>query len=154
MKVGVARETAHGERRVALVPEALGKLTAAGCEILVEAGAGAGAMIPDQAFTDAGGTIVSTADLYATADVILHLGRDVAFEELPGGIAIVSLADVSETAIEARLMTALLGEEGCREAAICLGDLQGEEETLQRIAVRMLDAVCAALTPDGAAVVS
>lgn len=90
----------------------------------------------------------------ATADVILHLGRDVSLEELPAGIALVSLADVSETAIEARLMTALLGEEGCREAAVRLGDLQGEEETLQRIAVRMLDAVCAALTPDGAAVVS
>ena len=65
MKVGVARETAAGERRVALVPEALGKLTAAGLEILVEAGAGAGAMIPDQAFMDAGATVVSTADLYA-----------------------------------------------------------------------------------------
>ena len=60
MKVGVARETAPGERRVALVPEALGKLTAAGLEVLVEAGAGAGAMIPDQAYTDAGATVVST----------------------------------------------------------------------------------------------
>ena len=36
MKVGVAKETAPGERRVALVPEALGKLKAAGLEILVE----------------------------------------------------------------------------------------------------------------------
>ena len=41
MKVGVAKETAPGERRVALVPEALGKLTAAGLEILVEHDAGA-----------------------------------------------------------------------------------------------------------------
>ena len=59
MKVGVAKETAPGERRVALVPEALGKLTAAGLEILVEAGAGAGAAIPDPAYADAGATIVS-----------------------------------------------------------------------------------------------
>ena len=80
MKVGVARETAHGERRVALVPEALGKLTAAGCEILVEAGAGAGAMIPDQAFTDAGARIVGTADLYAAADVILRVQKPSAEE--------------------------------------------------------------------------
>ena len=65
MKVGVARETAAGERRVALVPEALGKLTAAGLEILVEAGAGAGAVIPDSAFTDAGATVVTTDELYA-----------------------------------------------------------------------------------------
>ena len=54
MKVGVARETAAGERRVALVPEALGKLQAAGLEILVEAGAGAGALIRTRPYTDAG----------------------------------------------------------------------------------------------------
>jgi NAD(P) transhydrogenase subunit alpha len=80
MKVGVAGETAHGERRVALVPEALGKLTAAGLEILVEAGAGAGAMIPDQAFTNAGARVVSTEDLYATADVILRVQKPSAEE--------------------------------------------------------------------------
>jgi NAD(P) transhydrogenase subunit alpha len=75
MKVGVARESAPGERRVALVPEALGKLTAAGLEILVEAGAGAGAQIPDQQFVDAGAKIVSTAELYAEADVILRVQK-------------------------------------------------------------------------------
>ena len=75
MKVGVARETAAGERRVALVPEALGKLTAAGLEILVEAGAGAGAAIPDQAFTDAGASVVTTDALYAAADVILRVQK-------------------------------------------------------------------------------
>ena len=63
MKVGVAKETAAGERRVALVPEALGRLTSAGLEILVERGAGAGALIPDQAFADAGATLVSTDEL-------------------------------------------------------------------------------------------
>ena len=47
MKVGVAKETAPGERRVALVPEALGTLQAAGLEILVDSGAGNGAAIPD-----------------------------------------------------------------------------------------------------------
>jgi H+-translocating NAD(P) transhydrogenase subunit alpha len=80
MKVGVARETAAGERRVALVPEELGKLTAAGLEILVEAGAGAGAMIPDQAFTDAGASIVDTEGLYADADVILRVQKPAADE--------------------------------------------------------------------------
>ncbi len=75
MKVGVARETVAGERRVALVPEALGKLTAAGLEILVEAGAGSGAAIPDQAYTDAGATVVATVDLYAAADVILRVQK-------------------------------------------------------------------------------
>lgn len=75
MKVGVARETAPGERRVALVPEALGKLTAAGLEILIERGAGDGAFLPDQAYADAGATIVSADELYAQADVILRVQK-------------------------------------------------------------------------------
>src|SRR5438034_3148471 len=75
MKVGVARESAPGERRVALVPEALGKLRAAGLEILVERDAGAGAAIPDQAYVDAGATIVSTADLYGQSDVVLRVQK-------------------------------------------------------------------------------
>lgn len=73
MKVGVAKETAPGERRVALVPEALGKLTAAGLEILIERGAGDGAFLPDQAYADAGATIVSLDELYAQADIILRV---------------------------------------------------------------------------------
>jgi NAD(P) transhydrogenase subunit alpha len=93
MKLGVARETAAGERRVALVPEALGKLTAAGLEILVEAGAGAGAAIPDQAFAEAGATIVTADALYATADVILRVHKPVGAEvsKLRRGQAVVGL---------------------------------------------------------------
>ena len=93
MKVGVARETAAGERRVALVPEALGKLTAAGLEILVEAGAGAGSAIPDQAFADAGAKVVSTDELYAAADVILRVQKPAGAEvsKLRSGQAVVGL---------------------------------------------------------------
>ncbi len=93
MKVGVARETAAGERRVALVPEALGKLTAAGLEILVEAGAGDGAAIPDQAFADAGATIVPTEALYAGADVVLRVQKPAGGEvsRLRRGQAVVGL---------------------------------------------------------------
>ena len=76
MKIGVAKETAPGERRVALVPEVLGKLKAAGLDILVERGAGAGAAIPDQAFAEAGATIVIDASsCYAQADVILRVAK-------------------------------------------------------------------------------
>jgi NAD(P) transhydrogenase subunit alpha len=75
MKVGVAKETAPGERRVALVPEALGRLTAAGLEILVEAGAGAGAMIPDQAYAEAGAKVVKGGELFAQSDVILKVQK-------------------------------------------------------------------------------
>ncbi len=75
MKVGVAKETAPGERRVALVPEALGKLKAAGLEVLVEKGAGAGAAIPDDAFAAAGAEVVSTDALYQQSDVVLRVAR-------------------------------------------------------------------------------
>ncbi len=93
MKVGVAKETAAGERRVALVPEALGKLTAAGLEVLVEAGAGDGAMIPDQAFRDAGATVVATDELYAQSDVILRVQKPAGAEiaRLRSGQALVGL---------------------------------------------------------------
>ena len=80
MKVGVARETAPGERRVALVPEAIGKLTAAGLDVLVESGAGSGALIPDGVFADAGATIVSAVELYAQSDVILRVQKPSADE--------------------------------------------------------------------------
>ena len=75
MKVGVAKETAPGERRVALVPEVLGKLKTAGLEILVERGAGAGSSIPDAAYQEAGATIVSTDGLYKSADAILRVAK-------------------------------------------------------------------------------
>ncbi len=75
MKVAVIKETAPGERRVALVPEAVPKLTQAGLEVLVEAGAGDGAWFPDSAYSEAGATIVTTNDLFKTADVILTVTR-------------------------------------------------------------------------------
>jgi NAD(P) transhydrogenase subunit alpha len=93
MKVGVARETAPGEARVALVPDALAKLTAAGLEVLVEKGAGTGALIPDSAFTDAGAKIVSTDDLYAQSDVVLRVQKPSADEakHLRKGQAVIGL---------------------------------------------------------------
>lgn len=55
--VGVPKESAEGERRVALVPKVIEKLRGRGAEIVVESGAGLGALIPDDAFTEAGATI-------------------------------------------------------------------------------------------------
>ena len=93
MKVGVAKETAPGERRVALVPEVLGKLTAVGLRLLVERGAGAGAAIPDAAYEAAGATIVSTDELYASADVVLRVAKPSAAEvaKLRSGQAVLGL---------------------------------------------------------------
>ncbi|GAA1314694.1 Re/Si-specific NAD(P)(+) transhydrogenase subunit alpha [Pseudonocardia xinjiangensis] len=55
--MGVPRESAAGERRVALVPKVVEKLRSRGVEIVVEAGAGLGALIPDELYTAAGATI-------------------------------------------------------------------------------------------------
>src|SRR2546421_5244386 len=57
MRVGVPRETTAGERRVALVPETVGKLAAGGFELVVEKDAGAAASFPDDAYSQAGATI-------------------------------------------------------------------------------------------------
>ena len=57
MNIGVPKETLEGERRVALVPEVIKKLTAKGHEVVVESGAGVAALVPDDLFTAAGATI-------------------------------------------------------------------------------------------------
>jgi NAD(P) transhydrogenase subunit alpha len=73
MRIGVPRETADGERRVALVPEVVRKLSAVeSTEVLVERGAGVGAVIPDEAFADAGAQLVDAAAALG-ADVVLKV---------------------------------------------------------------------------------
>ena len=57
MRIGVPKETAPGERRVALVPDVVRRLTGQGHEVVVEPGAGAQAGIPDELFADAGATL-------------------------------------------------------------------------------------------------
>ena len=106
MKVGVAKETAPGERRVALVPETLGKLQAAGCEILVESGAGAGSAFLDSAYAEAGATVVPTDQLYAQSDVILKVAKPSAAEvaKLRSGQAVVGfLAPLIDPALAKEL---------------------------------------------------
>ena len=69
MRVGVVAERRAGERRVALVPDAIGRLTAEGLEVAVERGAGAGAFATDDAYVVAGATVVD--DVLADSDVVL-----------------------------------------------------------------------------------
>ncbi|HVS29790.1 MAG TPA: Re/Si-specific NAD(P)(+) transhydrogenase subunit alpha [Solirubrobacteraceae bacterium] len=73
MRVGVPKETADGERRVALVPEAVRKLAGAGLEIVVESGAGAAAVIPDEAFAEAGATVTADSAAIWGADVVVKV---------------------------------------------------------------------------------
>jgi NAD(P) transhydrogenase subunit alpha len=74
MKVAVVKETGPGERRVALVPETVAKLRAAGLDVLVESGAGDGAWLADGSYAEAGAAIVSRAEAWA-ADAIVMVGK-------------------------------------------------------------------------------
>jgi H+-translocating NAD(P) transhydrogenase subunit alpha len=67
MRIGVPKEIAEREHRVALVPEVVGKLSGQGHEILVERGAGGGALLPDSQFEQAGAQLVD--DVWS-ADVV------------------------------------------------------------------------------------
>jgi NAD(P) transhydrogenase subunit alpha len=76
MKIGVPREIAAGERRVALTPDAAATLVGAGLEIVIETGAGDGAFQSDAAFQQAGARIAPDADaLYAGANVVLKVQK-------------------------------------------------------------------------------
>ncbi len=76
MKIAVPRETAEGETRVALTPQIAGQLVADGLEVLVQAGAGEASSNLDDAYKEAGATIVpDAAALYGQADVVLRVGR-------------------------------------------------------------------------------
>jgi H+-translocating NAD(P) transhydrogenase subunit alpha len=104
MKAAVVRESAPGERRVALVPEGVGKLRAAGVEVLVEHGAGAGAWFPDAAYAEAGATVVSAAELYRDADVLLTVTRPSDISALRAGQAVIGmLAPLTDPSFAASL---------------------------------------------------
>src|ERR671910_3282224 len=72
MKVLVAREEGPYERRVAIVPELVGRLVDAGLDVVVEAGAGAGALHDDSAYEAAGAAVTADEGL-AGADVVLSV---------------------------------------------------------------------------------
>jgi H+-translocating NAD(P) transhydrogenase subunit alpha len=70
MQIGVPKETAAGEQRVALVPEVVRKLAAKGLEAIVERGAGSGAMIPDSQYEEAGAKLADDAGTAYACDLI------------------------------------------------------------------------------------
>jgi NAD(P) transhydrogenase subunit alpha len=72
MRVCVPREIKSGEKRVALVPDIISKLTKAGLEVVIESGAGVASEYSDKQFTDAGAQIKS-GDVLASSDVVLSV---------------------------------------------------------------------------------
>ena len=75
MKIGVPKERRAHELRVAASPDTVKRLVGQGVEVLVEKGAGAGALMPDQAFADAGAKLVTAKAVYGDADVVLKVQR-------------------------------------------------------------------------------
>jgi H+-translocating NAD(P) transhydrogenase subunit alpha len=73
MVIGVPKESAEGERRVALVPEVVRKLSDSGLDVVVERGAGAGALIPDAQYEAAGAKLVDGPAAAFGADVVVKV---------------------------------------------------------------------------------
>src|SRR6185503_14067916 len=72
MRIGVPKETAANERRVALVPDAVARLVKAGFQVAIERGAGVSAACPDDAYKAAGATVGDRASVLQS-DVVLHV---------------------------------------------------------------------------------
>jgi len=73
MRIGVPKETTAGEHRVALVPEVVSKLVGKGLDVLVQSGAGAGALLPDSAFAGAGAKLTDDAEEVWRCDVVVKI---------------------------------------------------------------------------------
>jgi NAD(P) transhydrogenase subunit alpha len=105
MRIGVPKETAEDERRVALVPEVVRKLTGGGHQVVVEAGAGEQALLPDALYTDAGATIGDPYD----ADVVVRVAvpsEDEVAKLKSGQILIGFLAPLTSPELKDRLRSA------------------------------------------------
>ncbi len=93
MKVAILKEAAPGETRVAMVPAVLGDLRKAGFEVVVQAGAGSRAGLPDQAFQEAGATVLEDpAAVLEGAHALLRVApppSDATAPPLPGGAVVI-----------------------------------------------------------------
>jgi alanine dehydrogenase len=79
IRIGIPREVKSGENRVALTPEGARSLRSEGCEVAVEAGAGAASGFPDEAYRAAGAEVVSAEDAWAS-DLVVKVKEPVPSE--------------------------------------------------------------------------
>ena len=95
MRVAVPRETAPGECRVALVPETVSKLRAAGFDVRVERGAGSAAGFSDEDYERAGAELVDAAALLPGAGCIVRVARPSADEvaEIGAGTVLIGFLE-------------------------------------------------------------
>ena len=117
MKIGIPKETAPGERRVALIPETVKKLAAKKIETVVETGAGMASSFSDAEYQTAGASIASSLeDLVSKSDAIIKIVRpsDGEMAKLKEGTALVCLqyplssADFVKATASKKLMTIAL----------------------------------------------
>lgn len=111
MLIGVPREVAPGETRVAVVPETAGKLVKAGLQVLVETGAGDRAHFTDEAYRAAGASIAADArEVFSKADVLLKVQEPMASPALGG-------AHEADQVKEGAVYVSFLGRDPESEAA-------------------------------------
>lgn len=73
MRIGVPKETAAGEHRVALVPEVVAKLKARGLDVLVQSGAGEDALLSDEAYREAGAEITADPAAVWSSEIVVTI---------------------------------------------------------------------------------
>ena len=101
MQIGVPKETAPRERRVALAPDSVTRLVKAGAQVVVEHGAGVAASFPDSAYEAAGATLAATAgEVLAGSDIVTKVQRPSADEAraFKTGAVLISLFQPSTAA--------------------------------------------------------
>ncbi len=80
MRIGVPKEIAPNERRVALTPDVAGRLTKGGFEVFIERGAGSAAFFPDEAYAAAGAKVSDRSAVIGQSDVVLQVQAPAAAE--------------------------------------------------------------------------
>jgi NAD(P) transhydrogenase subunit alpha len=140
VRVSVPKERAPHERRVALVPDSVARLVKAGAEVVVERGAGAGALASDDAYAAAGAALAADAACAcAGADVVVKVQRPLPDEValLPEGAVLVCLlgqggpeADAVARALAGRGVTTLALERVPRIARAQSMDVLSSQSTV------------------------
>jgi NAD(P) transhydrogenase subunit alpha len=104
--VGVVKETADGERRVALTPDGVTRLRALGLQVVVELGAGESALFPDASYVESGAELVDAAELRRTSDISLRIRppRPEELDDLSKGHVMVGLLEPLAWPERARLL--------------------------------------------------
>ena len=92
MRIGVPKEIAPNERRVALTPDAAGRLKKGGFEIFLERGAGSAAFFPDEAYVNAGVGLGTRDSVLGQSDIILQVQAPSpeSLAQIPEGSALVA----------------------------------------------------------------